>query len=1227
MPGNDLSAKSGDFVDGIDISKNGFIAASAGTGKTHTIVFLVLKILKESFLSSLKGEKNPIGIESILILTYTDKAASELRGRVRAELKNRISELERKMADALPEEIQELDFFRNQSAKLDQAYISTIHGFAHKILKEYSLEIGQPENTELVKETAPIAKALYGRMRQEFRGEYPKWLLPFLIYEAQESYKDGFHRKTWENLVCDLAVKKAGAPDTVELLPRPEPFPSWESVSKAILVLSESFPRLLQRQENIRKGINPQTYKAIQIRQKDFQESLSILKANEASFDSISFTLALKRILNLERSKRTGWDVILLNEEELKKATEEEGYPSYISERDSFRQIGSVFSELKNSVSSFVISLAEDLVEDSVLIKSEQGQITYGDMILHLANALRGKSETVTLLRKRFRYGIIDEFQDTDSEQFQIFSTLFLEESKSPERPGSLFLIGDAKQSIYGFRGADLNTYLAAKSDLDTGGRFASSSLVYPELDTNRRSLPELIEAYNTLFASSDGGWFPIQEGNYPPIEYSSVRAPEKPGKAVLYSDKSGRAALNAFACSPGKNSDSLKEEYSQFLAEEILHLVSKKSLVLNRENGNSSGYATWSDIAILVRSWQDADLLRRQLRARGIPYTYHKQAGLFKSGEAIRIRELLICLHEEGSRDSFYKLLVSDLFHISPLNLKDYEEYPIESREKRLLESWRRFARKKDYPGLFRSLLTESGLSSPSENESLPDWERKIANFRQIFYSLSEYSSGKNLGLSELVSYLESEIASDKDDDYLERDSEEDRVRILTMHLSKGLEFPIVFLFGGFTGWGNTSRSKIFEYSVSVKGENGEEGKRKIVSLDPSPGVDILRNTMNEDKRLYYVAVTRAMYKFYFPLLPASDPKRPLELFRQSFQASIHKFPEESSVQMIRSLEDGDGYATEWIRKGKKKEESAPGKKSEKTKKNHISVPEWPRDAEARKIVLESYSSLDKFLQNENLNFQPEESRTLKMDETPSQEETITDLPSSSRMGNLLHQLLETADFEEYRKAKSPKELSPTTKKKFSDLLRMYGYSVDRELSEKFSDRIAELLWNTLRSPFLEDGICLANIGTDDRKHEVDFYLESDSAGEDLLNGTVDLIFRHQDRYWILDWKSNLLESDSGGKGGYSQESISKKVQTSYSLQLYLYSVVLDRWLQFKYGKDYDPNLMGGMYFLFLRGMDPNKIERGVFLQKLSPEFLQTSKEKVREALAFKKGFEDRTE
>lgn len=767
---------------------------------------------------------------------------------------------------------------------------------------------------------------------------------------------------------------------------------------------------------------------------------------------------------------------------------------------------------------------------------------------------------------------------------------------------------------------------------MDLNGKFADRSVVYPELDTNRRSLPELIAAYNDLFSAPKGDWFPLREPGFDPIPYAKVNSAASGRKAVLYSDRSERGALNAFQLPSASSKEALRDPYARFIVSEILHLVSRESRILIQKERPGrppfAGKVRYGDIAILIRNQDDSKELENYLRAEGIPYTYSKKRGLFSSNEAYRCRQILSCINEEGSPDSFYKLLLSDLFEVRPTDLHRFDEYSVESKEKRLLESWRRYARKKEYANLFRSLLTESLLAKPRDTEKTRDWERRITNFRQIFFLLSEQASLSDLSLRELIEHLDSCITNSstrEEDDYLERETEEDRIKILTIHSSKGLEFPFVFLLGGFTGWSPAQR-KYFEYRETTAIADHELQSVKIIDLEKKELEKFKEYLINEDKRLYYVAVTRAMYKFYFPLLSSPAPERPLELFRRSFEAAMPNFDPTSSVAKIYQNETKTGYEVKFFTRFQENTDLPEDTESDLAEHRAVrDVFHWPNGCEKRTIILESYSSLDRYTSIQRENGYRIETENAKGDELEFLQSAQDDLPSSNQMGNLLHALLETIDFSYFLRANNPIELKDFPAwKEIENSLRIHGYGKDEDLLEFYTERAATFLWNTLRSqlPYTQSLNCLAELSSEERKHEVDFFLripnrkiENESQ---LLNGTVDFIFFSGGKYWIADWKSNKL-GQPGNQPSYSEKNIEIKVNESYSIQLALYSLVLDDWLRNKYGPKYDPCLLGGMYFIFLRGMDPLQNGNGTFFQHIDTSFIEKSKSLLLEVLETK--------
>ncbi|PJZ70617.1 hypothetical protein CH373_06630 [Leptospira perolatii] len=1251
------------FASEIDTTKHGFIEASAGTGKTFTIVFLVIKILRELFFSEGETDKpleNRTGIESFLVLTFTEKAASELRSRIRQGIEQWIQTLEQEHRRMNPTDSEafaaierEREYFQLQRRKLDQAFISTIHGFCQRILSEYPLETGYPQISSLVPENTPAEEVLFLNMREEWAPLFKKEQAKSLVSTLRNRFDRGGLKgqgTTWEQNLLRLAVLKAAGRASLEIFPKEVNQELQKAITDQLTECKKRFSEFRTKQDRIYSLIDKSLKGKLEKNTVEFQDLLTRFEdlletENFAEFEGIRTKFDEKK-RTVQKIDLYGIDSFFLNEEIFPDAKNLNEYPEY---QKSFRVLAQTYFSILNPSSYSIARMAETVQIEAGALKNRLNQITFNDMIHNLAGSL-SSNVLLQTLRSRFRFGIIDEFQDTDSDQYSIFRKIFLENPQTDELR-NLFLIGDPKQSIYGFRGADIGTYLSAKSEFETV--FKEKAVVYKPLSINYRSLPGLIYSCNSLFSETNSDWFPIAESGFTHrISFTEVN-PARSGssKSRLFSDQSDRGSLNAYKLSFSNNQDILKKEMASFIAKEILHLLSEKSkLRIHKESSDKKSNGskpTFRDFTVLIRESSDASPLEAAFSEAGIPYHYYKKTGLFASEEAFRFRSILASIGEQGSPDSFRKLILSDLFDVSVKDLDGYSEYSFDSKEKRLIESWRSLAKRRDFAKLFKSLLTETKLPSPHPKLPKEAWERRNSNYRQLSSILLEQASSQNLDFEGVLRYLDQKCSggSEADETFFESEFEEEAVRIMTIHASKGLEFPFVFLMGGFSKYGKKNNFYT-EYKRQDLLKDGTLKSVRVLDLDLNNADAHLAREKNEDKRLYYVAVTRAMYKFYFPLL-SEKANRPLDLFYDAFQNMKVGANTDANFAEIEKQEEGDNY---FVKRWGSPESLLSKKESIKEKNVEVAdqhlpfgardVYSWPKNVENRKTIMESYSSLSKSIvlhqievpqfESEETRIQPSEQISLTQDDATEEELTL-DLPSSNKMGNLLHKILERIDFRSFRDYASPQELPEKIRSEVRNSLRVNRYGDGPQELESYTDTALKFLWNTLRSPLpnLHAIPSLAFLEQGDRLHETDFTLRFDnenSAGFDFLNGTIDLLFYADGRYWLLDWKSNRLENRPAvalaktRQDPYDENSLKNVVQEEYQLQLDLYSMVLDQWLQFRFGKAYDPNLLGGMYYVFLRGTDPTRIGRGFFLEPLTREKIEKSRENIRLALSLKK-------
>ncbi|HOV15100.1 MAG TPA: 3'-5' exonuclease, partial [Spirochaetota bacterium] len=478
-----------------------------------------------------------------------------------------------------------------------------------------------------------------------------------------------------------------------------------------------------------------------------------------------------------------------------------------------------------------------DLRDESLKYKRENSLLSYQDMI-NLVNDALNNEKLKTILQQRYKYGIVDEFQDTDPIQYEIFTKIFLESNDN-----KLFIIGDPKQAIYGFRGADIYTYFKARDDFS---KFTAPHI----LDSNYRSCEDIINDYNEIF---NNNWF---DKNY--IDYRDVNYPKREDEPKIYYQS--KEYSTTIIKLQGKLDYSSKKKFvAKWMAYEILRVLdSDISYTLK----GKSKKLDLSDIAILVDTKNDAEIIENELDSLNIKHSFYKKSGLYRSREAKNIYFLLKTLSTDLKDDTLLGALLTDFFGVNLEILINKEE--LISQFYDIFVKWQDYSLKKEYSKLFDSVINDTGVFFRLRENN--DWDRTITNYNHIFQNLLIEAENNNLSINELVNllknYIEKNVTIEEIDDLHRLETEEPKVKILTIHVSKGLEFPIVFIFGGFDPESNNNKNKNYykfykdnktHYDIAKCEENKISNKQYEIF---------------EKKRLYYVAITRAIFKLYFPII-----------------------------------------------------------------------------------------------------------------------------------------------------------------------------------------------------------------------------------------------------------------------------------------------------------------------------------------------------------------------
>ncbi len=839
-------------------------------------------------------------------------------------------------------------------------------------------------------------------------------------------------------------------------------------------------------------------------------------------------------------------------------------------------------------------------------LKQERGLLDYGDMLARLDAALGGDSAPalIAALRERYACALIDEFQDTDDLQWQIFSRIFVASLGA----NPISLIGDPKQAIYSFRGADVYAYLAARRELAHSGEEPIP------LTRNFRATPRMVDALNILldqrarepFFADDGVGIiydhPVTCGQ------PSMRATENGG------DLAPITVVHAAADKAGARS--LRFGLGRFIAREIHAILNDPARAIEISNPDSKRRCVRAnDIFVLTRTIREGEEIGAHLRAHGVPFAFYKQEGLFQTAQASDILDVLGAIADPSRRSNRLRAWGSPFFGVP------YPELPglldpdaLHDLTDRLME-WKALADVERFAELFDALLNKSGLAD--RELFFAGSERELTNYQQMFEILLEEAGARRCSLAQLVELLddyfhERELPPGSDRNIQRLDSERDAVQVMTIHKAKGLEADVVFLYGG-THRGSNPQTKLWVYH-----ENGE--RRFVINKINKKGVAkaaIDREEADEDRRLSYVAITRARARLYLPYFPPESLKMKASGYYKHLNRRLEalaEFPirEESGRILIDRVDfKPDGGAKDLPVESSQERIASWQPRTALLDASQDLVPE-PLIArlrrEHRALRFESYTSLSAGTAREAHTLDPED---FKRDAEADSEPSTEDLPGGANVGLFLHEVIEqldlttlgvSVDFEQWKLRSEIGEL-------FERAMRMRQVTDTRWLA-----RAQEIVFNTLRAPVNVGGKIIRGLGSCAAAREMEFVFPMPERGHPefavsadqswrvergFVTGFVDFVFRHEGVTYFADWKSDLLH-------WYEPDALERVVRERYEIQKIIYSIGVTRLLQVTSERDYNERF-GGLLYVFIRGVERDGAgNRGIYFHRPTWDELQ---------------------
>ncbi len=820
-------------------------------------------------------------------------------------------------------------------------------------------------------------------------------------------------------------------------------------------------------------------------------------------------------------------------------------------------------------------------------IKRQRGQLAYQDLLDDLAAALDGPTGTrlALRLRRRFPVALIDEFQDTDPTQFAIFRRLYQDQADT-----CLTLIGDPKQAIYGFRGGDIFTYIAARDDPAT--RIHS-------LRTNWRSAPALVEAVNHLFTRRADPFLLSASIPFEPAEAAAQNSAQ-----ALSRDGEIPAPLTLWKIPLRDNGKTwgvaeMRARICRAVTAEIQALLDPSNAVALDGRALAS-----RDIAILVRNHYEGEEMRATLAQAGIRAVISSRAQVFDSDEARGLYDLLAGIAHPRDGDCLRRAGASNLFARDPAALAklfdDDEAWQAWSEQLLLLHRrWQQAG----FVAMYQQMLRELDIAARIVQTAAA--ERRLTNLGHLAELLQQQSRAAP-GADFLLAWFRAQMNGEADEAAeLRLESEADLVRIVTLHKSKGLEYPVVFLPFAWSCRMASNRADLLRFHDDDLGTcfdvGSEDFDRNALLLE--------RERLAEDLRLLYVALTRARSRLYLAWGDVGIARKTGQPKHSALAWLLHST--QTPQDLYRQLPDGIPDRERMFEQIDALASDCPSIRVEDLPDPEVTRTSRQSSAPATELVanrfrrdlglawrIGSFSSLTRDVHQAPL-----------AGDDRRRGDPILDFPAGSHVGLLLHELLEHLDF--------TAPIESQLKERIAERLTAHGLAMaDHEST------LLEWVEQIVSTEFGPLGLQLKLISPERRLNELKFDLALDhfdaeaidrvlrldkdpppppieaAAFRGLLTGVIDLVFEHEGRFYLADYKSNYLGSKLED---YAPAALDRAMlERRYDLQATIYTLALERYLASRI-RDYDyERHFGGCYYLFLRAMRVDSGDRfGVYFER----------------------------
>ena len=1145
------------------------IEASAGTGKTFTIAALYLRLLLG--LGGSSAFPRPLTVEELLVVTFTEAATEELRGRIRSNIhelriaclrESTDNPLYARLLDEIDDKKQAAQWLLLAERQMDEAAVFTIHGFCQRMLSLNAFESGMLFEQQLIEDESLLRyqacadfwrRHCYPLPREIAQVVFETWKGPQALLADINRYLQG-----------EAPVIKAPPPDDETLASR------HQQIVQRINALKQQWCDAVGELEGLMEASGIDRRKFNRGNQGKWIEKISAWA--QSATQSYKLPEALEKF-----SQRF-----------LEDRTKEGGV---VPQHPLFVAIDELLAEPLTLRDLMITRALVEIRETVAKEKRRRGELGFDDMLSRLDSALRSESgdALAAAIRTRFPVAMIDEFQDTDPQQYRIFRRIWQHQPDT-----ALLLIGDPKQAIYAFRGADIFTYMKARSEVSA----------HYTLDTNWRSAPGMVNSVNRLFGLMDDA-FMFREIPFQPVKYAEKN---QSLRFEFYGETQSAMTMwlmEGESCGIGDYQSYMAQVCAAQIRDWLKAGLRGEAMLIS---GHDARPVSAADISVLVRSRQEAAQVRDALTQLAIPSVYlSNRDSVFETLEAQEMLWLLQAVMAPEKENTLRSALAASMMG---LNARDIDMLNgNENAWDRVVDEfvgYRQIWQKRGVMPMLRALMSARQIA---ENLlATAGGERRLTDILHISELLQEAASQLESEHA-LVRWLSQHILepdSNASSQQIRLESDSHLVQIVTIHKSKGLEYPLVWL------------PFITNFRVQDQAFYHDRNSFEAV-LDLSEANESVAlaeaERLAEDLRLLYVALTRSVWHCSLGVAPLvrrrGDKKGDTDVHQSALGRLLQK-GEPMDAAGLRSAIDAvcdenivcripDAVSMEPL----------PGTVASEASLNARRVQRTPGD----NWRVTSYSGLQQRGHGIAQDLMPR----LDIDATgvgevvEEPELTPHQFPRGASPGTFLHSLFEDLDFTQ------PVEAAWVQEK-----LELGGYDADWE------PVITAWVTAILHAPLNETGVSLSQLSAREKQVEMEFYLPISqpliaenldalirqfdplSAGcppleftqvRGMLKGFIDLVFRHNGRYYLLDYKSNWLGENSAA---YTPEAMAAAMQAHrYDLQYQLYTLALHRYLRHRIA-DYDyERHFGGVIYLFLRGVDSKQPQQGIYTTRPAGELI----------------------